>query len=282
MSAQTSGAGNAELREFLRTRRARITPEQAGLSTQPGRRVPGLRREEVARLAGVSVDYYVRLERGRPLNPSDSVLDALARALALTDVEREHLFTVARPAHARRQSLPSQQVRPGVRRVLDSMPDVPALVLGRRMDVLAANPLARAFYTDFDVVPERERNMARYAFLDESVRDFYDDWVSAARGLVASLRLYAGSHPDDPELVELVADLSARDPDFRRWWADHDVFRRTYGSKLYHHPTVGDITLGYEAFAVSDDPEQHLGVATVEPGSPSEQALQRLKILSGT
>jgi transcriptional regulator with XRE-family HTH domain len=272
--------GTNELREFLRSRRARITPEEAGLSPQPGaRRVPGLRREEVAHLAGVSVDYYVRLERGRSLHASDSVLDALARALMLNDTEREHLFVLARPSRVQRLPLPTQLVRSGVRRVLDSLTDTPALVLGRRRDVLASNRMARALFTDFDALPPRDRNMARYLFLDESVRDLYVDWEAAGRGTVAVLRMYAGRYPDDPQLAELIGDLSLRDKDFRRWWAEHDVVVHTYGVKRLRHPVVGELTLDYEALTVTDDPEQTLGLHTAAPGSPSEHGLRLLAAL---
>jgi transcriptional regulator with XRE-family HTH domain len=278
MTSQSSGAGgNTELRDFLRSRRARITPEEAGLPLRTGaRRVPGLRREEVAQLAGVSVDYYVRLERGRGLNVSESVLDAVARALRLNETERSHLFTVARPTRDRRRPLAPQRVRPGLYRVLESLTDTPALVLGRRRDVLAANRLARALYTDFDALPHRERNMARFIFLDDAARELYVDWEQAARSTVGSLHLYAGRYPHDPQLAELIGELSLRDQDFRRWWADHDVMTRTHGTKQYHHPLVGDLTLGYEAFTPTDDPEQLLALHTTEPGSPSEHALRLL------
>ncbi|HEY3748690.1 MAG TPA: helix-turn-helix transcriptional regulator [Pseudonocardiaceae bacterium] len=269
--------GNTEFREFLRTRRARISPADVGLPPGPGtRRVQGLRREEVAMLAGVSVDYYIRLERGRNVNVSDTVLDAIARALRLNETERTHLFTVARPCRARRRPLPPQRVRPGLRLVLESLIDLPAMVLGRRLDVLATNRMARALYTDFDALPHRERNMARYVFLDEGVRELYVDWPSAARGIVGTLHLYAGSYPHDPQLAELIGELSLQDKDFRRWWADHDVLQRTYGNKRYHHPVVGDMTLGYEALNPVGDPEQNIGLYTAEPGSPSEQALRLL------
>ncbi|MEV4600018.1 helix-turn-helix transcriptional regulator [Amycolatopsis sp. NPDC049253] len=266
-----------QLRDFLRSRRAKITPADAGLTPHPGaRRVPGLRREEVAQLAGVSVDYYVRLERGRNLNVSESVLDAISRALQLNDLERTHLFTLAKPTRSRPRPLPPQRVRPGLQLVLDSLHHVPAIVLGRRMDVLAANRLAGALYTDFDALAPRSRNMARLIFLDDTVRGLYTDWESAARGVVATLHLYAGRYPHDPALAELIGELSLRDQDFRRWWADHDVFERTHGVKHYHHPLVGELTLGYEAMTPVDDPEQTLGITTVEPGSPSEERLRLL------
>jgi transcriptional regulator with XRE-family HTH domain len=238
--------------------------------------VPGLRREEVAQLAGVSVDYYVRLERGRHINVSEAVLDALARALSLNDTERDHLFAVARPARTRHRPMPPQRVRPGLYRVLDSLTEIPATVIGRRLDVLATNRMARALVTDFDRLPYRERNMARYMFLNESARELYLDWEMAARSTVAALHLYAGRHPGDRQLAELIGDLSLRDTDFRRWWADHDVFRHAYGYKRLHHPVVGDLTLDYESLSVTGDPEQSLGLHTAEPGSPSEQALRLL------
>ncbi|QIQ02595.1 helix-turn-helix transcriptional regulator [Streptomyces liangshanensis] len=272
-----AGGGNSELREFLRSRRARVTPEDAGLPPHPGtRRVPGLRREEVAQLAGVSVDYYVRLERGRGTNVSESVLDAVARALRLDDTERGHLFALARPTRKLARPLPPQRVRPGMYRILDTLTGTPAQVIGRRLDVLASNAMARALFADFDALPQRERNMARFIFLDDAARELYADWAATARGTVAALHLYAGRNPHDPRLAELIGDLSLGDQDFRRWWADHDVLRRTYGSKRYHHPLVGDLTLDYEALTPTADPDQMLGIYTAEPGSPSAQALSLL------
>jgi transcriptional regulator with XRE-family HTH domain len=273
-----NGQPNVELREFLRSRRARVTPAAAGLSLRAGaRRVPGLRREEVAQLAGVSVDYYIRLERGRTANVSASVLDAVAGALQLNDLERTHLFTLAKPSRARPRPLPAQQVRPGLQLVVDSITDVPAMVLGRRLDVLAANALARALFTDFDALPPHFRNMARLVFLHDHVRSVCADWRAMAQGIVANLRLYAGRNPHDPALAELVGELSVEDPDFRRWWADHDVDRHTYGVRHCHHGLVGDLELGFEAFTPTDDPEQTLWVSTVQPGSVSEE---RLKLLA--
>ena len=273
-----SGQPNVELREFLRSRRARVTPAAAGLPVRPGaRRVPGLRREEVAQLAGVSADYYIRLERGRAANVSESVLDAVARTLQLNDLERTHLLTLAKPSRARPRPLPPQQVRPGLRRLVDSITDVPALVLGRRLDVLAANPLARALFTDFDTLPPHFRNMARLIFLHDHVRSLCTDWHATAQGIVANLRLYAGRNPHDPALAELVDELSVQDRDFRRWWAEHDVDQHTYGASHCHHGLVGDINLGFEAFTPADDPEQTLWVSTVQPGSASEE---RLKLLA--
>ncbi|GAA4619390.1 helix-turn-helix transcriptional regulator [Actinoallomurus liliacearum] len=267
----------SDLGEFLRTRRGRVRPEDAGLTPVPTvRRVPGLRREEVAQLAGVSVDYYVRLERGRDVNVSEAVLDAIARALRLTDDERSHLNALARPVRRRPRPVPPQRVRPSVHRILETMGDNPAFVVGHRTDVLAANRMARALLTDFDALPYRDRNMARYIFLDEAARSLYADWETVARSSVSALHLYAGRHPHDPRLAELVGELSVRDQDFRRWWADHDVARRTHGSKRFHHPVVGDLTLNYDVLALTDDPDQLLGVYTAEPRSPAEEALRLL------
>lgn len=267
---------NTDLREFLRSRRARVTPEEVGLPNLPGtRRVPGLRREEVAQLAGVSVDYYVRLERGKNVNVSESVLDALARALLLNETERTYLYTVAKPTR-RTRPMPPQRVRQGLRLALESMSDIPVMLLGRRMDVLATNLLARALYKDFDAAPPHERNIARYMFLDPAAREVYVDWADGARNAVAGLQFYAGQHPHDPELAKLVGELSVRDADFRRWWADHDVFRHGHGTKRLHHPVVGELTVFYESLIPRDDPDMMIAMHTVEPGSPSEQSMRLL------
>lgn len=247
--------------------------------------MPGLRREEVAQLAGVSVDYYSRLEQGRHLNVSDEVLDAVSRALRLDDVERAYLFQIARvnTRRARRRPAPVQRVRPGIRRLLETLDDVtPAFVFGRRMDMLAANRLARALIGDFEALPPRERNLLRFTFLDESARELYTDWEEVARDNVAILRLDAGRHPDDPLLTELVGELAVKSDEFRRWWADHNVRERTHGIKRYHHPLVGDLTINYESVAVLGDPDQTLCLYTAEPGSPSENALRLLANWTGT
>jgi transcriptional regulator with XRE-family HTH domain len=284
MSGQSSPGGTAaelrgmtELRDFLRSRRARLTPQAAGLAPHPGsRRVPGLRREEVAQLAGVSVDYYVRLERGRNPHVSEAVLDAVARALRLDDAERGHLLALARPARTQPRAAPPQRVRPGLYQLLDSLADIPALITGRRLDILAGNTMARALYTDFDALPYRERNMARYIFLDPAARSLYDDWPAAARSVVAILHVDAGRHPGDRQLAELIGDLSRRDGDFRRWWANHDVLNNTHGTRLCHHPLAGDLTLDFEIFSPAGDQDQLVTLHTAEPGSPSEQRLHQL------
>ncbi|MFI7020814.1 helix-turn-helix transcriptional regulator [Streptomyces sp. NPDC050164] len=276
---------SSEIREFLRTRRARITPEQAGLAPHGGaRRVPGLRREEVAQLAGVSVDYYIRLERGRTQGVSETVLEAVARALHLDDTERAHLFDLAQPTATRarrRRPLAPQRVHPVLYRTLDSL-NVPAVVQGRRTDVLAANRLAHALYTDFEARPRRERNFARFVFLDEAARTLYADWERVAGDCLAMLRLYAGRHPDDPQLTELIGELSLHSDAFRRMWADHDVIAHTSGTKRLHHPLVGDLTLDYVVLAVEGDPEQTLTIYTPEPASPSAEALGLLASWTGT
>jgi transcriptional regulator with XRE-family HTH domain len=267
---------STEIREFLRTRRARITPEQAGLAPHPGaRRVPGLRREEIAQLAGVSVDYYIRLERGRTQGVSETVLEAVARALQLDDTERAHLFDLAQPTAARgrrRRPLSPQRVHPVLYRTLESL-GVPAVVQGRRMDVLAANRLGYALFTDFEVRPHRERNFARFVFLDQAARTLYADWDRAAGDCVAMLRLYAGGHPDDPQLTELIGELSVHSGTFRRMWAGHDVLAHTTGTKHLRHPLAGDLTLDYMVLTVGGDPEQALVIYTPEPASPSAEAL---------
>ncbi|WP_449352303.1 helix-turn-helix transcriptional regulator [Streptomyces shaanxiensis] len=277
---------SSEIREFLRTRRARITPEQVGLAPQGGaRRVPGLRREEVARLARVSVDYCIRLERGRTQGVSEAVLEALARALRLDEAERAHLFDLAQPTATtrarRRRPLAPQRVPPVLYRTLDSL-DVPAVVQGRRTDVLAANKPAHALYTDFEARPRRERNFARFVFLDEAARTLYADWERVAGDCLAALRLYAGRHPDDPQLTELIGELSLHSDAFRRMWADHDVQAHTSGTKRLHHPLVGDLTLDYLVLAVEGDPEQTLVVHTPEPASPSAEALALLAAWTAT
>jgi transcriptional regulator with XRE-family HTH domain len=270
---------NEELKEFLRSRRARLDPLTVDGARAGARRVPGLRREEVAHLAGVSPDYYSRLEQGRAAHASDEVLDAVARALRLDGTERAYLFRIARAPRrtARRQPARVQRVRPGVRRILETLDETtPAFVFGRRMDVLAANRLARALMTDFEALPPRERNMLRYTFLDESTRELYADWETVAKDNVGILRLDAASHPDDPVLAELVGELSVKSPEFRRWWADHNVRERSHGSKRFHHPIVGDLTIDYECMPLPGDPDQVLCIYTTEAGSPSETAIRLL------
>ncbi|WP_274911028.1 helix-turn-helix transcriptional regulator [Streptomyces sp. WZ-12] len=279
MSQSAGREPNLELRDFLRSRRARTSPREVGLLPDTSRRrVPGLRREEVAQLAGISVDYYIRLERGRNPNVSAQVLEAVARVLRLDAAERAHLFDLARPrpGSTRRRTMEPQRVRPGLLRLLDSLTDTPAMIMGHRLDVLAANSLAKALYTDFDALPHRDRNLARFIFLDPAARELLAEWSTAARGAVAVLHLYAGRHRHDPRLTELVGELSVHDEDFRRWWADHDVLQYTHGTKHYHHPLVGELALDYESLPLPDDPDQALYLYTAEPCSPSADALRLL------
>ncbi|MGW3623342.1 helix-turn-helix transcriptional regulator [Streptomyces sp. NPDC000880] len=278
---------SAELREFLRSRRARLSPADAGIpTTATTRRVPGLRREELAQLAGVSTDYYTRLEQGRLMNVSETVLDAVARALQLDATERAYLFELSRPKQrraARFRPQRPQRVRPGVHSMLRMLDDrSPAFVIGRRMDVLASNRLARALITDFDALPHRERNLLRFMFLDEAARELYREWDRCAAEMVATLRMDAGRNPDDRLLNELVGELTIKSPEFRSWWADHNVREKTHGVKHYHHPLVGEMTLAYENVTFPSEDCQTMCVYTVEPNSPSETALQLLANWTGT
>ncbi|MEU6796132.1 helix-turn-helix transcriptional regulator [Nonomuraea wenchangensis] len=265
-----------ELADFLRSRRARITPDRTGLPADGrARRVPGLRRDEVARLAGVSTEYYTRLEQGRAGNPSPEVVEALARALDLDLAEREHLTDLlARPA--RRAPVSPQRVRPGLHLMLRTLDHVPAFVVGRRTDILAANRLARTVLTDFDALPVPQRNLARYYLLDPAARERTGDWERIAAETVAMLRLEAGRYPGDRRLADLVGELTLRCPEFSTWWNDHRVLRRTHGSKRYHHPLVGELHFSYESLQPPGDPDQTLCVYNVEPGSSTEEALRLL------
>lgn len=272
----------SELREFLTSRRARITPQQAGLPHYGGRRrVPGLRRDELANLAGVSVEYYTKLERGNAQGVSDSVLEALARALRLDDAERAHLFDLARASNtaARTRRRASQErVRPGIQHLLDAMPEVPAIVQNGRLDLLATNKLSRALFADLLDEASKSRsadgvpNFARYTFLDPRAHERYPSWTRTAGDIVALLRTEAGRSPDDRKLNELVGELTTRSTEFSAMWATHNVRWHTTGIKELHHPVAGDLTLAYEGLELSD-PGQTLVTFTAEPASRSEQAL---------
>ncbi len=272
----------SEVREFLASRRARLTPDQAGLPTYGGnRRVPGLRREEAALLAGVSVDYYTHLERGNLTGASEGVLEAVARALQLDEAERAHLFDLARAANAgtkastQRRPAP-QQVRPGVQRILDAITDAPADVRNGRRDILAANRLGHALYSEMYIDPVRPANVARFTFLSPRARDFFRDWDKAANDIVANLRTEAGRNPCDRGLSDLVGELSTRSDDFRTRWAAHNVRHHNTGTKRLHHPVVGDLDLAYEAMQLPGDPGLVLVVYTCEPDSPTQEALRFL------
>ena len=275
-----------EIRDFLVSRRARITPEQAGLPAYGGnRRVPGLRREEVALLAGVSIDYYVRLERGRAPGASESVLEGIARALQLDEAERAHLFDLARTAPAAPQAprrTDRQQIRPSVRRILDSMTTSPAYVRNARLDLLAANQLGAALFAPVLASPAQPANNARFLFLDPAAREFYHNWERQAQDVVAVLRTEAGRNPHDRELSNLIGELSTRSANFRTWWAAHNVrFHRT-GVKRFHHPVVGDVTLTFEALDLAADAGLRISAYTAEPGTPSDDALKLLATWAAT
>jgi transcriptional regulator with XRE-family HTH domain len=271
-----------EIRDFLTSRRAKITPERAGLPAYgANRRVSGLRREEVAMLAGVSVDYYTRLERGNLSGVSDSVLEALARALQLDEAERVHLLDLAKTANAtvstvRSRRRPSRTVRPGVQHILDAMTMAPAYVRNGRLDVLGANALGRAVFSPLFATAARTPNLARFIFLDPAAQEFYLDWEELAADVVALLRGEAGRDPYDRALSDLIGELSTRSDVFRTWWAAHNVRLHRTGVKRMHHPEVGDLTLGYESMELTADAGLLLNAYHAEPGSPSYDALRLL------
>jgi transcriptional regulator with XRE-family HTH domain len=276
----------SEVRQFLGTRRAKITPEQAGLPFHGGnRRVPGLRREEVAMMAGVSADYYTRLEKGNLAGVSDSVLHAIARALQLNEAEQAHLFDLARPANTspsrapRRQAAP--KIRPSVPRVLHSMTTA-AFVRNGRLDVLAINQLGRALYAPVFEDPHRPANMARFNFLDPRSTDFYPDWDDAADTSVALLHAEAGRDPYDRDLTALVGELSTRSEAFRSRWAAHDVRLHRTGVKHFRHPAVGRLDLTFDAMEISTDRGLTMTCYTAEPGTASEENLKLLASWAAT
>ncbi|MFI2780528.1 helix-turn-helix domain-containing protein [Streptomyces sp. ALB3] len=268
----------AELSEFLRSRRARLKPEDVGLRDfGRHRRVPGLRREELAQLAGVSVAYYTRLEQGNGQNVSSEVLGAIASALRLTDAEQAHLTHLARPGqHKRKQSPRQQRVRGTLRGLLDTMDGVPAYVVGRRSEILAWNRMAAAVFGDWSQVPPQERNWARLVFLNPEYRDLFVEWDQKASDIVSYLRMDAGCHPEDPRLSALVGELSVKSEEFRRLWARHDVREKSHGVKRLRHPLVGELSLSFETFALPDDAEQSVVAYHAEPGSTSAEALRLL------
>ena len=275
-----------EVKAFLRSRRAKISPSRQGCTAyNRNRRVPGLRRGEVADLAGVSVEYYARLERGDLSGVSESVLDALARALQLDEAERAHLAALAHaagPSGRGPRKAAVQQVRPSVARVLDLMTEIPAFVNNSRLDVLAANPLAQALYAPLFADPTRPANHARFAFLNPRAHDFWIDWERIADDTVAVLRTQAGRDPYDKALTDLVGELCTRSDAFRVRWAAHDVRLHRTGLKHFHHPVVGDLHLNFEAMELSADPGLTLTTLTAEAGSPSDDALRLLASWSAT
>jgi transcriptional regulator with XRE-family HTH domain len=277
---------HAEVREFLSSRRARITPEQAGLPAYGGnRRVKGLRREEVAMLAGVSIDYYVRMERGNLAGASESVLDALVRALQLDEAERDHLYALARAATdtgQRRRRTPPATVRPAVQQVLDAITDAPAWVRNGRHDIVAMNRLARALYAPILANPRRPANTTRFIYLDPTAPEFFVDWDQVATTAAAVLRLEAGRNPHDRALIALVGELSTQSETFRKHWASHDVHFHRSGRKRLHHPVVGQLDLNYESMELPSEPGLFLNVYTAAPDTPTADALKMLASWAAT
>jgi transcriptional regulator with XRE-family HTH domain len=270
---------NTELADFLRRARSQADASRAGLPADGRvRRVPGLRREEVAFLAGVSTDYYARLEQGRRIVPSPSVVDAVGRALGLDQAGRAHLADLigsgAAPQRLRARAV--QRLRPGLYQLFEAMDGVPVLVLGRRANVLAQNRMGRALFTDFQRFPAAQRNYARWLLLDEEARSLFVDWEEQARAAVESLRLEAGNDPADRATAELIADLRESSHEFRTWWDEHRVYQRTHGSKRLRHPLVGDLTVEYETLALPGDADTTVYAYSTEPNSPSQRAMSVL------
>ena len=281
------GDVRAQIREFLSTRRARISPEQAGLPVYGGdrRRVPGLRRSEVASLAGISPEYMTKLERGQATGVSDSVIHGLVQALQLDEAERAHLEDLLRTAGSTRppRRRPARQrIRPTVQRILDSMILTPAFVLNGRLDLLAANVLGVALYSPVYADPARPANNARFVFLDPNATEFFRDYDKVANDTVALLRAEAGRDPYDRDLSDLIGQFSTQSEEFRRRWAAHNVRIHTSGVKLLHHPVVGDLDLPFESFPLPADPGQSLLTYTAEPGSPTQDALNLLASWTAT
>ncbi|GGN48949.1 DNA-binding protein [Streptomyces albiflavescens] len=280
-SEQDSGT---ELGRFLRARRARVTPAEVGLTAGGGRRrTPGLRREELAALAGISIDYCSRLERGRETRPSPSVVDALARALLLDQDEHEHLRSLA--ARAARTApepptAPSRTVRPGVKLLLSSLRPNPAYVVSRTNDLLACNPSGLRLFVGMEDWPAGQRNIARYVFLHPAARELFHDWHHQIRGCVARLRALAGTDPDAPDLTRLAGELLLKSPEFARLWERYDVQGSTHGRKTFHHPEVGELTLGYQSMELEGTPGHRLIAYYAEPGTPEYDALVLLDLLA--
>lgn len=271
----------AEVREFLTSRRAKVSPESVGLPAGTNRRVEGLRRSEVATLAGVSIEYYTKLERGAIRGASAEVLHAIAKALGLDDAERAHLFNLAQAASPvgrppRKRSSKCWTPRPSLQWTLDSVTAGPAFVRNGRMDLLAANALGRAFYKDAYEMPGQPPNIARFTFLDERSYKFYPDWHSFADITVSILRTEAGRDPHDKELHDLIGELSTRNEEFRKLWGAHDVRHHGTGVKTFHHSVVGEMTLAYEGMEMEAERGLTLTIYAAEPGSPSAERMRLL------
>ncbi|MFJ5274394.1 helix-turn-helix domain-containing protein [Streptomyces sp. NPDC088358] len=277
---QNGSSGGTDLGSFLRARRTHVSPEEAGLRIGPAlRRAPGLRREELAMLAGVSIEYYTRLERGRETRPSPTVVDALAGALHLDAQEHEHLRDlVARAARGapRVPATPSRSVRPGVRLLLENLRPNPAHVVSRTSDVLACNPGGMRLLAGLDKWPVRRRNVARYVFLHPDAPSLFDDWDEQIRACVGRMRALAGTDPDAPDLAELVDELLLKSPDFARLWDHYEVRLRSHGHRTFHHPEVGDLTLGYQSMHLEGTPGHRLVAYYAEPGTPGYDAMALL------
>jgi transcriptional regulator with XRE-family HTH domain len=274
MDGMNPPPGPGQLGDFLKALRAQLDPDKVGLPDgQSGRRVAGLRREEVANLAAISVDYYTRLEQGR-VQASASVLASLARALQLDDDQQSYLYEVAGKTDARpRRRRSVQKVRPAMRRLLDQLTETPALVLGKRLDILAWNHSAAALYADFGSIPAARRNYVHLLFTDTALRAMHCEWEHDARDAVAALRMEAARDQHDPDLAQLVGELAVCDADFRTWWAEHRVNSASYGTKHYRHPVVGDLTLDCDTWGCPDGSGQRLMVLTAESGTPSHDGL---------
>lgn len=276
----------SEIKEFLMSRRAKITPDEVGLTSYGQRRVPGLRRDEVAQLAGMSVDYYNRLERGNLSGVSESVLAGLVTALRLDEVEQRHLTDLMRAANttvtAARRRPAQQPLRASVQRVMNSMGDSPVVVQNGRLDIVASNPLGYALHSDFYDTPGRTVNYARFIFLDPRGKRFFQDWDRASRDTVALLRAEAGLNPFDRQLSDLVGELSTRSDEFRTLWAAHNVHRHKAGAKHLRHPVVGELTLNFDVMELPAEPGLQLVAFSAEPGTPSHDALTLLAAFSAT
>jgi transcriptional regulator with XRE-family HTH domain len=281
-----------QVRDFLASRRARITPDQAGLPAYGGnRRVKGLRREEVALLAGVSIDYYIRMERGDLAGASDAVLDGVANALQLDEAEREHLVALARsagPASTRRTRPSPTTVRPVIQQVLDAITEAPAWIRNARHDILALNPLARALYSPVldsavaGATARRAANTTRFIYLDPAAREFFIDYDRMATDAAAMLRLEAGRNPHDKDLITLVGELSTQSELFRRHWASHNVKFHRSGRKRLRHPAVGELDLNFEGMELPSEPELRLNIYTAEPNTPTADGLKLLASWAAT
>ena len=282
---QRNGGDGTELGRFLRAHRARVTPEQAGLKAGPGlRRTPGLRREELATLAGVSIDYYTRLERGKESRPSPSVVDALARGLLLDEHAHEHLrdlvVCAARPAASEPPPAPTSSVGPGITLLLESLRPHPAVVVSRTMDLLAWNPGGLRLFVGMEQWPVEKRNVARWVFLNPGARTVFDHWDEQIRACVGRLRALAGTDPDAPDLVGLVDELLAESPEFAQLWDRYDVRAHTHGSKIFHLPDVGTLTLEYQSMQLEGFPGHRLVAHYADPGTPDHDKMVLLDMVA--